>query len=217
MKDGIWSMYEGHAVVVLHHPVLQGHNVMFELVARDHIMVMVVEHHMVGHVMHEDVMVKGHVVHNSMVPMCVVPVNVAEHGIVDVVVVKSVGRIHVFHFMASNKVAVKETAVSKVRLVENSVDEVAMVEFSMHWDVLVPFEVAVSEGDILEVHHMKMHVGEVDILENDMLDKLVVHVHVLEGLVEDVVSLYDHWRMSSWHHNYLGKGKRDNISVCLPL
>ena len=211
MKDGIWSMHEGHAVVILHHPVLQGHNVMLELVARDHIIVMVVEHHMVGHVVHENVVVEGHVVHHSTVPVCLVPVNMAKYGIVHVGVRESWGGIHVFHFMASHEMAVKEAAVSEVRLVEDIVDEVAMVEFSMHWEVFVPFEVAVFEGDILKVHQMKMHVGEMDILKNDMLNTFVVHVHVLEGLIEDVVSLHDHWHMSCWHHNYLGKGKRKNI------
>ena len=214
MIEGIWSMHEGHAVAVLHNPMLQGHNVMLELVARDHIIVMVVEHHMVSGVMDKDVMVEGHVVHDSMVPMCVVPVNVAKYGIVHVVVIESVGRIHVFHFMASNKTAAIEAAVSEVRLVEDSVDEVALVEFSMHWEVFVPFEVTVFEGDVLEVHHMKMHVGEVDILKNDVLNKFVVHVHILEGLIEDVVSLHDHWHMSCWHHNYLGKGKRKCVCYC---
>ena len=191
---------------------------MLELVARDHIIVMVVEHHMVGHVVHENVVVEGHVVHHSMVPVCLVPVNVTKHGIVHVGVGESYSGIHVLHFVASHEMAVEEAAVSEVRLVEDSVDEVALVEFSMHWEVFVPFEVTVFEGDVLEVHHMKMHVGEVDILKNDVLNTFVVHVHVLEGLIEDVVSLHDHWHMSCWHHNYLGNGKKKKILlVCLSM
>ena len=38
--------------------MLKGHNVMLELVARDHIMVMVVECHSIDRVMDGDVMVK---------------------------------------------------------------------------------------------------------------------------------------------------------------
>ena len=70
MKDGIWSMHEGHAVVVLHHPVLQGHNVILELMARDHIIVMVVKHHnMVGDVVDQDAIIWLKVI-LYMAPFC---------------------------------------------------------------------------------------------------------------------------------------------------
>ena len=161
-----------------------------------------------------------------------VTVNAAQHLYVHTVWVMWVfhAKIHyvMFHMILACIFGASDYALGHGDIVHVNMTIVDAVDFSLHVETvrayihhmhmfLVPFEVAVFEGDILEVHHMKMHVGEVDILENNMLDKLGVHVHVLEGLVEDVVSLYDHWRMSSWHHNCLGKGKREIILVCLPL